>query len=144
MEKAGNKLGVSQSMILHKGDNTITMRKKIGEFSSKIIKLLELNIEAGTPIYISDSNITHMKSSHPEDYNKYGADIATIIASPDYVGKNVKDDSIEFTKEYIINGEFIKVAVRVSSSGIFYARSMYILNSNRVKNFIKKGTLIKT
>ena len=48
------------------------MRKKIGEFSSKIIKLLELNIEAGTPIYISDSNITHMKSSHPEDYNKYG------------------------------------------------------------------------
>ena len=34
-------------------------------------------------------------------------------------------------------------AVRISSSEIFYARSLYVLNSNRVKNFINKGTLIK-
>lgn len=120
------------------------MRRQIGQFSSHIIKLLKLNIEVGIPIYISDSNIEHMKSSHPNDFIKYGNDIESIIANPDYVGKNAKDDSIEFTKEYFIDGEFVKVAVRISSNGIFYARSMYILNSNRVKNFIKKGTLIKT
>ena len=44
---------------------------------------------------------------------------------------------------FIINNEYVKVAVRISSSGIFYARSLYVLNSNRVKNFINKGTLIK-
>lgn len=119
------------------------MRHQVGEFSSHIISLLGLDIEPGTPIYISDTNIEHMRTSHPDDFNKYGNDIRHIIAAPDYVGKNAKDDSIEFTKEYLIDGEFVKVAVRVSSSGIFYARSMYVLNSNRVKNFIKKGTLLK-
>lgn len=44
---------------------------------------------------------------------------------------------------HIINNEYVKVAVRISSSEIFYARSLYVLNSNRVKNFINKGTLIK-
>ena len=44
---------------------------------------------------------------------------------------------------HITNNEYVKVAVRISSSGIFYARYLYVLNSNRVKNFINKGTLIK-
>lgn len=127
-----------------KGADLIPMKRQVGQFSSHIINLLGLNIEVGTPIYISDTNIAHMKSSHPNDFIKYGGDIEHIISAPDYVGKNIKDNSIEFTKEYLIDGEFVKVAVRVSSSGVFYARSMYTLNSNRVKNFIRKGTLIKT
>lgn len=119
------------------------MRKRIGFFSSNVIRTLGLDIPAGTPIYIADSNIEHMKTSHPEDYEKYGNELQNIIANPDYVGKNTKDDSIEFTKEYIINGEYVKVAVRVSTQNIYYARSMYVLNPNRVKNFIEKGTLKK-
>lgn len=82
-----------------------------------------------------------MKTSHPEDFEKYKDELQNIIANPDYVGKNSKDDSIEFTKEYYINGEYVKVAVRVSTSNIYYAHSMYVLNPNRVKNFIAKGTL---
>ena len=69
--------------------------------------------------------------------------LSNIIANPDYVGKNAKDDSIEFTKEYYINGEYVKVAVRISTHNIYYARSMYVLNPKRVKNFIAKGTLKK-
>lgn len=84
-----------------------------------------------------------MKSSHPRDFEKYGNDIESIIATPDYVGKNTKDDSIEFTKEYILDGEFGKVAVRVSLHNIYYARSLYVLNPHRAKNFIDKGTLIR-
>lgn len=116
-------------------------RMKIGYFSSTVINALGLDIPVGTPIYISDSNIEHMKSSHPEDYQKYGCDISDIIAFPDYVGRNTKDNSIEFTKEYIIDGKFVKVAVRVSTKNVYYARSLYVLNSNRVRNFIEKGTL---
>lgn len=119
------------------------MRKRIGSFSERVIRTLDLNIAIGTPIYIADSNIEHMRNSHPQDYEKYKDDLQNIIANPDYVGKNNKDDSIEFTKEYFINEEYVKVAVRVSSSNIYYVRSMYVLNSNRVKNFIAKGTLLK-
>lgn len=118
-------------------------RRLIGRFSQEVIDLLGLDIPAETPIYIADSNIAHMKNSHPDDFKKYGGDIEIIISSPDYVGKNTKDNSIEFTKEYVINGDFVKVAVRVSLQNIYYARSMYVLNPNRVKNFIKKGTLKK-
>ena len=84
-----------------------------------------------------------MKTSHPKDYEKYKDELQNIIANPDYVGMNSKDDSMEFTKEYYINGEYVKVAVRVSTSNIYYVRSMYVLNPNRVKNFIAKGTLKK-
>ena len=77
------------------------MRKRIGFFPTSVIRTLGLNIPAGTPIYIADSNIEHMKTSHPEDYKKYGSELQNIIANPDYVGKNTKDDSIEFTKEYL-------------------------------------------
>lgn len=46
-------------------------------------------------------------------------------------------------KEFLINGEFVKVAVRLSGGGALYARSLHVLNHNRVKNFIQKGTLKK-
>lgn len=118
-------------------------RKWIGCFSPAVIEALGLNIPSGTPIYIADTNIEHMKASHPEDFEKYGGNIPEIIAHPDYVGLNAKDDSIEFTKEYVIDGNFVKVAVRVSTRNVYYARSMYVLNPNRVKNFIQKGTLRK-
>lgn len=118
-------------------------RQRIGCFSSAVIQALGLDIKPGTPIYIADTNIEHMKISHPADFEKYGSDISSIIANPDYVGKNIADESIEFTKEYYLNGDFVKVAVRVSLHNTYYARSMYILNPNRVKNFIAKGTLIK-
>ncbi|MCD8381031.1 MAG: transposase [Lachnospiraceae bacterium] len=118
-------------------------RRQIGLFSPAVVKALKLNIAPGTPIFISDTNIEHMKTSHPADFQKYGRDIADIIACPDYVGRNAADGSIEFTKEYRLHDEFVKVAVRVSLQNIFYARSLYVLNQSRVQNFITKGTLIK-
>jgi hypothetical protein len=84
-----------------------------------------------------------MKSSHPEVFEKYGKDLEKILLEPDYIGVNQKDNSIEFVREYIIDNEYVKVAVRVSNKGTFYARSMYLLNNSRVKNFIAKGTLAK-
>lgn len=120
------------------------VKYKIGEFTDHIIKLLNLDITPGTPIYIGQSNLEHMKNSHPDDFDKYGTDISRIIQNPDYVGINRKDNSIEFTKEYMVNDEFVKVAVRVSMNNVYYARSLYVLNTNRVKNFIAKGTLKKT
>lgn len=119
------------------------MKKQIGKIDKRVINLLNLPVSPDTPIYIGDSNIQHMKSSHPKDYAKYSSNIIDILKNPDYVAINPKDGSIEYVKEFKINDEYVKVAVRVSGKGTYYARSMYILNKNRVKNFIKKKTLLK-
>ena len=118
------------------------MTKEVGKISRKLIELLNLNVAENTPIFLGDSNIQHMKSSHPEDYDKYGKHIENIIYAPDYVAINKNDNSIEYVKEFIVNEEYVKVAVRVSTNGTYFARSLYLLNSNRVNNFIKKGTLL--
>ena len=118
--------------------------KQVGKLDSKIIRLLSLNFAPNTPIFIGQSNIDHMKKSHPVDFAKYGANINAILSAPDYVSQNPKDGSIEYVKEFRIDNEFVKVAVRVSGNGALYARTLYVLNNNRVKNFIAKGTLKKT
>lgn len=116
---------------------------EIGKLTPEIAAMVGISLQSCEPIYLGLSNIQHMQNKHPNDYAKYGADISQIIQQPDYVGLNVKDGSIEYVKEYVSDGEHVKVAVRVSSSGTYFARSIYILNNTRVKNFIAKGTLKK-
>lgn len=113
----------------------------VGCITNHVQQLLGCSISGDNNIYLGDSNIAHMKSRHPQDYQKYGQYIQTILNAPDYVGMNPSDNSIEFVKEFKIDNEYVKVAVRVSSGGKYYARSLYVLNSNRVQNFINKGTL---
>lgn len=115
--------------------------QKVGTISPRVAAALGLSGIDNAPVYLGDSNIAHMQARHPADYQKYGAEIPNIIAAPDYVGRNQKDGSIEYVKEFIVDGEFVKVAVRVSSSGRHFARSLYVLGTNRVYNFIAKGTL---
>ncbi|MDY5286189.1 MAG: PBECR2 nuclease fold domain-containing protein [Lentihominibacter sp.] len=119
------------------------MKKRVGKIDKRVIQLLHLSVNENEPIYIGASNIRHMKTSHAEDYLKYGSYINVILSSPEYVGINKKDNSIEYVKSFTINNEYLKVAVRVSNNGVYYARSLYVLNSNRVKNFIKKQTLLQ-
>lgn len=119
------------------------MAQEVGKVSAKVISLLGASLQIDQPIYIGPSNIAHMQSRHPADYAKYGQYIPQILAAPDYVGTNPADGSIEYVKDFQINGEFVKVAVRLSGSGVLYARSLYVLNPNRVQNFIQKGTLKK-
>jgi len=85
-----------------------------------------------------------MQTAHPADFAKYGAEMINILAFPDYVGQNPSDGSIEYVKEFLEDGEYVKVAVRLSVTDHYFARSLYVLNHNRVKNYIAKGTLKKT
>ncbi len=119
------------------------MQQQVGSIKSDVIKALGLTVTDNTPIYLGPSNIQHMNQKHSADYQKYGKQIPAILASPDYVGINPSDGSIEYVKEFLIAGEYVKVAVRIAGSGKYFARSLYVLNPNRVKNFIAKGTLKK-
>lgn len=115
----------------------------VGTLSARVVELLGLSMRAGQAIMLGQSNIAHMKSKHPADYERFGQYIPQILAAPDYVGENPADGSIEYVKEFVIEGAFVKVAVRVTSNGTLFARSVYRLNTNRVNNFIAKGTLKK-
>lgn len=113
----------------------------VGSVSQKVQSLLNISITGDTNIYIGNTNISHMMSSHPSDYTKYGHQLTNILTYPDYVGLNPNNNSLEYVKEYQIDNEFVKVAVRLSNGNKFYARSIYVLNNTRVHNFINCGTL---
>lgn len=115
----------------------------VGKITEQVAKLVGIEEAAGSMIMLGDSNIAHMRQNHPRDYQKYGCDIELILTNPHYVGKNPKDNSIEYVREYVIDGEYVKVAVRVSASGTYFARSLYVLGRNRTKNYINNGTLIQ-
>lgn len=116
--------------------------EQVGTLSKRVIDLLGLKLKDGQSILLGQSNIEHMKNQHPKDYALYGRYIPEILSKPDYVALNAKDGSIEYVKEIQLdNSTYVKVAVRVSSKGQLFARSLYRLNPNRVQNFIKKGTL---
>ena len=114
---------------------------KIGEITEEVVNLLGLSVAPSTPIYIGQSNIEHMQKRHPEDYAKYGYQICNIINAPDYVGINPSDNSIEYMKDFVVNNEYVKVAVRVSHSGKYFTRSLFIRNRAKVDSFIANGTL---
>ena len=116
----------------------------VGTISAYIEGLLGITVSGDRHIYCSNTNLAHMKSSHPADFARYGGQLQNILANPDYVGLNPKDGSVEYVKEFVSNGEYVKVAVRVSGGGKYYARSLYVLNSRRVVSFINRGTLKKT
>ena len=119
------------------------MTKEVGRVSAHIVSLLGSTLQQDQPIYLGTSNIAHMQKRHPHDYAKYGRYISQILAQPDYVGENPKDGSIEYVKEFMVEKEYVKIAIRISGNGALFVRSLYVLNQNRVKNFIAKGTLKK-
>jgi hypothetical protein len=114
------------------------MLDKIGVFSLEIVETLNLDIPAGTAIYISETNRRHMKNRHPREYEKYHNHLPKILSSPDYVGINTSDGSIEIIK---IFSKYIKIAVRIASDGDYYVRSIYEVGKSRVENSLKSGQL---
>ena len=115
------------------------MNKQIGIISKKVIEVLNLDIEEGTPIFISDRNIEHMENSHPEDYKKYFKQISNILENPTYVAKHPNKDSIEYIKRYILDNEYVLVAVRVTKNNVNFARTMFVMTDRKVEIYKKSG-----
>ena len=76
-------------------------RTLIGYIDRRIIDLLNLNLNENTPIYISESNIKHIREFHSDAYMNYYDDLSDIIKNPDYVGiAGAAIPSIEYIKQY--------------------------------------------
>ena len=80
------------------------MAKEVGVLSERVVFLLGISLQPGQSIYLGPSNIAHMQARHPADYERYGQYIEEILSFPDYVGENPTDGSIEYVKEFLING----------------------------------------
>lgn len=116
---------------------------KIGKFSKKIIDLLNLDIPENTEIYIGNQNREHMEKKHSHDYY-YHHLLPNIIENPDYVGIEPKNNSIEYIKEVSIDPNvIIKIAIRVSSNGKYFVRTMYNISDHKIQSALNKGYLFK-
>lgn len=123
------------------GGSVALDKRKIGSFSQEVIELLELDIDTGTPIYIGSSNIEHIKNRHPYEYEKCFPYISDIISNPNYVGNNPSDESITYVKFYQTGEEYVRVAVRVTTNGTAFAKTLHLLSTVNAERYIEKGTL---
>lgn len=118
--------------------------EEVGWLSKEIIDKLNINnIDINTPIYLGKSNITHMMISHPDDYKKYGNSISNIINSPDYGYLSKKDNSIELIKEFKVDNEYVRVALRISNNNVLYARTLFIVSKIKMLLYLKNKKMIK-
>jgi hypothetical protein len=112
----------------------------VGKLVKEIIDLLGLEYPEGSQILCGEANKTHMKSEHPEDFEKYGDKIEEIINSPDYVAKHPKKDSIEYIKVYKTNdNDYVLVAVRASGKGTLFARTLFVMDKEKVEKYRQKN-----
>jgi len=116
----------------------ITKPIPIGQVTEEIIRLLGCGNSPGV-IFIGPSNIKHMKKNHPDDFVKYSMYIQDILQTPDFVGENPNNGSLQFVKLFDDN---VLVAVRLSSSGVYFARSLYVITETKLSNYRKSGRLI--
>lgn len=115
----------------------------VGYISQSVIETLGLKLKPETPVFIGESNIEHIKSRHPYEYDVYYKEISMIINFPDYVGLNPKDGSILFVKLFKVNADYVRVAVKIASSGKCFAKTLHSLSICNAERYIEKDTLKK-
>lgn len=116
--------------------------KVVGTLSDKVIKQFNLTYELDQEIYCGEDNKQHMMDKHPEDFDKYGDKLEEIINNPDYIAKHPKKDSIEFVKEFKVDDDYVLVAVRATGSGVLFARTLFVMDDEKVKKYRNKNALI--
>jgi hypothetical protein len=120
-------------------ENAIT----VAYISNDIISLLKLKISSQI-ILFGVSNREHIKKEHPATFAKYSQElvhtISSILQTPDFVGS--RDGAIEYIK-IMPDGEILKIAVRESKNGVFFARTLYPIQQDELNRFLAKNTLIK-
>jgi len=121
--------------------NRYSRKREIAKITDRVIYLLELDVKAGTPIYINDNNIERIKRKHPEDFTKYGSDLIEIINNPTYVSLHPVHGSIEYIRVYRKEQDYVLVGVRVSTTENYYVRTLFVMSNEKVYRYWLKGVL---
>ncbi len=112
--------------------------RQVGVITEEVVSLLGLSVQPGTPILLGESNYKHMQESHPEAFADYYDALEDILAYPDYVNLNPKDGSIKYIKRVFEN---VAVGVRVSASGTAFARTIFIVETWKLRQYEAGGYL---
>lgn len=122
------------------GERVSTMAKIVGYIDAQIIAKLELIVAPGTPILLGESNITHMRQSHPDAFDKYFDKLTDILSSPDYINKNPQDGSIKYIKRL---EDHVVVGVRISAQGKVFARTIFIFTESKMQQYLQGGYVVE-
>lgn len=115
-------------------------RRQVGFLTEKIIMLGQLpDTWHPGPVWIGPSNISHMRRRHPDDFDRYFRLIPAILRHPTHIGLHPDGASIVFIKSSGANGRAVLVAVRASSFGELFVRSLFSLSSRKLELYIKSG-----
>jgi hypothetical protein len=117
-------------------------KRQIGKITDRVIKLLNLNIEIDTPIYINGNNLSNIKRKHPQDFKKYGHKIKTIIENLTYISQHPRNGSIEYIKVYKEVEEYVLVAIRISHRGNYYVRTLFVMAEEKIIKYWLKGVFL--
>ena len=110
---------------------------KIGELSQQVIDLLGLS-EKPKNIKIAYDRIAHCNKNikdfkNIQSYYKSMELIPEIIKSPDYVGFNSNNNSIEYIKKI---DDITLVAIRLKTNGDLFLRSIYPISESKLNHGI--------
>jgi hypothetical protein len=112
----------------------------VGILRKKVIDTFSLSDAEGAVILCGDANKDHMKAEHPEDFKEYGDRISEIIATPTYICKHPKKNSIEYVKTFVTEtNDHVLVVVRASGSGTLFARTLFIMSDDKVDKYFEKN-----
>lgn len=117
---------------------------KVGELSQDIINILNLK-EKPRNIKFAYDRIAHCEKhkidfKDEKSYYKSIKAIPQIIKKPEYVGFNIKNNSIEYIKRL---DDLTLVAVRLKSSGDLFLRSIYPISEVKLNNGIASNEIKK-
>lgn len=90
---------------------------KLGRINRACEKALGLSLVSDVNVYMGSLELDQLAASRPNDYLQTIEEIGTIIKKPDYIRYDENKDEFIFLREYIQNGSFVKVAVRLSHIG---------------------------
>ncbi|MDC3414067.1 PBECR2 nuclease fold domain-containing protein [Aquibacillus sp. 3ASR75-11] len=120
-------------------DNEI---RQAGMINQRVIDLLGLtNVSPNTPILVGTTNVEHMKKHHPNDFEQYGCHLEDILHSPTYVAKHPSNGSIQYIKVYQEGDDHVMVAVRITTKGTVFARTLFVMSENKVQRYKERGAL---
>lgn len=116
--------------------------QEVGRLTREVIDLLGLKNLKPASILIGPTNISHMQSEHPDDFDQLFECLPIVISDPTYVGLHPNGKSIEYIRIfYERDGEIVLVAVRVSNQGTLFARSLYTITHQKLQSYLAAGTV---
>jgi len=87
----------------------------IGKINRRLFETITLDLRTDE-VVLSDTQIKHVKSHHPGNFEAYVRYLTEIIQAPDYILEANKSNTALILKAFHINGKYFKLVLRLQTS----------------------------